>query len=244
MSSSSKSGKVWNIFPIWRPCSALFIRSEYTCTFLLLFFFFTVLGRLVLDPFVGFLSRLFVLNKYFVLLFFSSFLNLFVSFCYIRQLSVFGVTRMPCKLCINSNTFGNWFWSSCHSRICLTNHFWCCCLYQFPGLWKWHPVLYLYLLNLFVHFPLWALSRVCTVVTFAVGANNVVDTCLVVMVKLTATSAFQLASTCIMSMSKALAFKATQGIRNKWFNRYVKVTCFDRCRKNWNIKCKDKGIRW
>ena len=78
-------------------------------------------------------------------------------------------------------------------------------------------------------------------VTLALGANNVVDTCLVFMVKLTATSACQLASTGIMSMSKSLALKATQGIMNKW---YVKITCFDRCRKSWNIKCKDKGIRW
>ena len=81
-------------------------------------------------------------------------------------------------------------------------------------------------------------------VTLAVDANNVVDTGLVVLVKLTATSACQLATTGILSMSKALAFKATQGIWNKWFNRYVKITCFDRCRKCWNIKCKDKGIRW
>ena len=81
-------------------------------------------------------------------------------------------------------------------------------------------------------------------VTLAVDANNVVDTCLVVMVKLTAKSTCQVALTGILSMSKALAFKATQGIMNKWFNRYVKITCFDRCRKCWNIKCKDKGIRW
>ena len=84
--------------------------------------------------------RFFVLNICFVLLFFSSFLNLFVSFCYIRQLSVIGLIRMPCKLCINSNTFGDWFWSSYYSCICLTNHFWCCCVYQLSGLWKWQPV--------------------------------------------------------------------------------------------------------
>ena len=81
-------------------------------------------------------------------------------------------------------------------------------------------------------------------VTLAVDANNIVDTCFVVMVTLTAKSAFQLASTVILAVFKALAFKATQGIRNKWFNRYVKITCFDRCRKSWDIKCKDKGIRW
>ena len=35
---------------IWRCCSAFFIRSEHTWTFLVSF---TVLARLVLDPFVG-----------------------------------------------------------------------------------------------------------------------------------------------------------------------------------------------
>ena len=51
MSSSSKSAKVWKLFPIWRRCSAFFIRSEHTWTFLVSF---TLLGRLELDPFVGF----------------------------------------------------------------------------------------------------------------------------------------------------------------------------------------------
>ena len=51
MSSSSKSAKVWKLFPIWRRCSAFFIRSEHTWTFLVSF---TILGRLELDPFVGF----------------------------------------------------------------------------------------------------------------------------------------------------------------------------------------------
>ena len=38
-----------------------------------------------------------------------------------RQIFVLGVFRMPCQLCINSNTFGDWFWSSCYSRISRTN---------------------------------------------------------------------------------------------------------------------------
>ena len=81
-------------------------------------------------------------------------------------------SEMPCQLCINSNTFGDWFSSSSYSHIYLTNHFWCRYLYQFSDLWKWQPILYSYPLNLFFQFPLWALSRVCTVVTFAVDANK------------------------------------------------------------------------
>ena len=70
------------------------------------------------------------------------------------------LSEMPCQLCINSNTFGDWFSSSSYSRIYLTNHFWCRYLYQFSDLWKWQPSLYSYPLNLFFQFPLWALSRV------------------------------------------------------------------------------------
>ena len=76
--------------------------------------------------------------------------------------------------------------------------------------------------------------------TLAIDANNVIDTCLDVMVKLTATITCQLTSTGILSVSKVLAFKAMQGIRNKWFNRYVKITFFDRCRKSWKLNVRTK----
>ena len=70
------------------------------------------------------------------------------------------------------------------------------------------------------------------------------STYLVVMVKLTTTSACNFSSTVILSMSKALAFKAMQEIRNKRFNTYVKIACFGSLGKSLDVKCKDDGIRW
>ena len=112
---------------------------------------------------------------------------------------------MPCKLCINSNTFGDWLWSSCYSRICLTNHPWCCCFCQLSGLWKWQSFLYL---NLLVHFPLWALSSMHSGYPWSWPKQRPWHV-----------------STGILSISKVLAFKVMQRITNKRFNRYIKITC-------------------
>ena len=79
--------------------------------------------------------------------------------------------------------------------------------------------------------------------SLAVYTVCVIGTCLVVMVKLTTTSACQFATTGILAMSKLLAFEATQGIWNKGLNRYIKITCLDSTRKGWNVKSDDKGIR-
>ena len=77
----------------------------------------------------------------------------------------------------------------------------------------------------------------------AVYTEYVIGTCLVSMVKLTTTSTYQFATTGILTMSKPLAFEATQGIWNKGLNRYIKITCLDSTRKGWNVKCDDKGSR-
>ena len=79
--------------------------------------------------------------------------------------------------------------------------------------------------------------------SLAVYTEYFIGTCLVVMVKLTTTSACQFATTGILTMSKPLAFKAMQGIWNKGLNRYIKITCLDSTRKGWNVKCDDKCIR-
>ena len=90
--------------------------------------------------------------------------------------------------------------------------------------------------------PPWTISRVCTVGSLVVYTEYVIGTCLVVMVKLTTMSACQFAMTGILTMSKLLAFKATQGIWNKGLNRYIKITCLDSTWKGWNVKCDDKCI--
>ena len=94
------------------------------------------------------------------------------------------------------------------------------------------------MLDPFFQFPTWTFSRVCTVGTLAIDPEDILGTCLVVMVKLTKTYACQFATTGISTMSKPLAFEATQGIWNKGLNRYSKITCFHSTRKGWNVRIK------
>ena len=98
------------------------------------------------------------------------------------------------------------------------------------------------LLNLFFKFPPWTLSRVCTVVSLAVGTDGIFCACLAIMVWKTTAGTDKFATTCVLSMPKPLTFKTTQGIWDERFNWYIKVTSFDGRRKDGYIEGQDKGI--
>ena len=45
-------------------------------------------------------------------------------------------------------------------------------------------------------------------------------------------------------MSKLVTLEASQGVRNRWHNRYIQASSFDRLRKWRHVKSKDQSVRW
>ena len=64
----------------------------------------------------------------------------------------------------------------------------------------------MYPLNLFFNFPPWTLSRVCAVVSLAVGTDSIFCACPTIMVWKTTAGTDKFATTCVLSMPKPLTY--------------------------------------